>query len=157
MTRSRLVPAIIMIFEAELYEKINDRLLTNPMSFDTVKDAKAGLTFLYDHQCPRQFTISWKLFKKCFHQNFGPRDIFVLYYTHHNIEVSNYNNHDKKVTKIQSSRPIRNGYSGQKSPIVPYRSRPFLIGREVKLLLLPRTKIAAKIKHQITRKESKKK
>lgn len=58
MTRSRLVPAIIMKFEAELYEKINDRLLTNPMSFDTVKDAKAGLTFLYDHQCPRQFTIS---------------------------------------------------------------------------------------------------
>ena len=52
MTRSRLVPAIIMKFEAELYQKINDRLLTNPMSFDTVKDAKARLTFLYDHQCP---------------------------------------------------------------------------------------------------------
>ena len=43
MTRSRLVPAIIMKFEAELYQKINDRLLTNPMSFDTVKDAKARL------------------------------------------------------------------------------------------------------------------
>ena len=43
MTRSRLVPAIIMKFEAELYQKINDRLLTNPMSFDTLKDAKARL------------------------------------------------------------------------------------------------------------------
>ena len=52
MTRSRLVPAIIMKFEAELYQKINDRLLTNPMSFDTVKDAKARLTFLYDNQFP---------------------------------------------------------------------------------------------------------
>ena len=52
MTRSRLVPAIIMKFEAELYQKINDRLLTNPMSFDTAKDAEARLTFLYDHQCP---------------------------------------------------------------------------------------------------------
>ena len=52
MTRSRLVPAIIMKFEAELYQKINDSLLTNPMNFDTVKDAKARLTFLYDHQCP---------------------------------------------------------------------------------------------------------
>ena len=45
MIRSRLVPAIIMKFEAELYQKINDRLLTNPMSFDTVKDSKARLTF----------------------------------------------------------------------------------------------------------------
>ena len=45
MTRSRLVPEIIMKFEAELYQKINDRLLTNPMSFDTVKDVKARLTF----------------------------------------------------------------------------------------------------------------
>ena len=52
MTRSRQVPAIIMKFEAELYQKINDSLLTNPMNFDTVTDAKARLTFLYDHRCP---------------------------------------------------------------------------------------------------------
>ena len=38
MTRSRLVPAIIMKFEAELYQKINDSLLTNPMNFDTFTD-----------------------------------------------------------------------------------------------------------------------
>ena len=43
--RSRLVPAIIMKFEGELHEKINDRLLTDPITFDTVKDAKARLTF----------------------------------------------------------------------------------------------------------------
>lgn len=45
MTRARLVPAIIMKFEAELYRNINSRLLTSPMSFDTVRDAKARQTF----------------------------------------------------------------------------------------------------------------
>ena len=41
-----------------------------------VRDAKARLTFLFDHQFPRKFTNMLKIFqKKYFYGNFGARDI----------------------------------------------------------------------------------
>ena len=42
LSRARLVPATVMKFEKQLYERINKQLLKSPMSYDTVQILRPG-------------------------------------------------------------------------------------------------------------------
>ena len=64
------------------------------------RDAKARLTFSYDHQFPCKFTNKLIILQKnIFMKIFGHVTFLVSYFKDHNIEISNYHDHDKIVTK----------------------------------------------------------